>query len=251
MSISTDGKESRRTGDTVAIAGGYQHRAVHQGRAPQRFWHLAKFSAARRLLDLRPGNRCLDVGCGSGVLAAALARDPRVHVTAVDGNPDAIAFASSHYRRRNLVFRQGLVDELDFSPASFDRITLLEVIEHLYPEQGRALLAALHRLLRPAGRLVVSTPNYRSLWPVIETALDTFGLVPPLAGEQHVAKYHVASLLALGRTTGFRVGDWRTINGLAPWAAPAGWRLARRIHRWETARRQPLGSVIVAAFVKP
>ena len=40
---------ARRTGDTVAIDGGYQHRALTKGPAPQRFWHHAKTLAIARL----------------------------------------------------------------------------------------------------------------------------------------------------------------------------------------------------------
>ena len=83
----------RRTGDTVQIARDYQHRARTSGFVVQRFWHAEKERVIRKFSAPRSGDRVLDVGCGSGVVANALAGMGAI-VTGVDGNPDAIAFAS-------------------------------------------------------------------------------------------------------------------------------------------------------------
>ncbi|MFI5381822.1 MAG: class I SAM-dependent methyltransferase [Tepidisphaerales bacterium] len=241
----------RRTGDRIAIGGNYQHRAITAGPAPQRFWHEAKLREAMRWLDPQPGDVMLDVGCGSGVLADRLAAVEGTRVIGVDGNAAAIEFASAQYQRPNLEFRHGLVDELGFAPGSISKIAFLEVIEHIPTPQGLAVLQSFHKLLRPGGRAVISTPNIRSLWPVIEWAMDAFRLAPHMAEDQHVAYYHRGSLARLGEAAGFRVAGCRTINFAAPWLAWINWRLAERVHARETARNQPLGSIVVMAFEKP
>jgi hypothetical protein len=39
-------------------------------------------------------------------------------------------------------------------------------------------------------RLLVTTPNYRSLWPVMERAVDMMNMAPKMAGEQHISRFH-------------------------------------------------------------
>jgi 2-polyprenyl-3-methyl-5-hydroxy-6-metoxy-1,4-benzoquinol methylase len=232
----------------VAIDGGYQYRALREGRAPQRFWHWAKLSEASRLLAVRPGHRVLDVGCGSGLLAASLARQRGTQVTGIDINESAIAFARSKFRRPNLDFQLGLVDELKIADGSVDRIAFLEVIEHITPRQGVEVLRGFRRLLRPGGRVVVTTPNGASPWPLVEWSLDFFGLVPQLAGEQHVALYNRWSLERTARRAGLRLADYRTINLVAPWVSAVSWPLARGLHAIERARPFPFGSILVFAL---
>ena len=157
---------TRRTGDTVSIPGDYQYRVSREGLAPQRFWHQHRFMTCASMLDASAGHRVLDIGCGSGVFANMVAEREGVHVLGVDRNADAVTFASSHFDNPRLKFQHGLVDELSFEPGTFDRISLLEVIEHIYPAQASALVRGCHALLKPGGRLVISTPNRRSLWPV-------------------------------------------------------------------------------------
>jgi 2-polyprenyl-3-methyl-5-hydroxy-6-metoxy-1,4-benzoquinol methylase len=240
----------RRVGDRVAVPGGYQHRALHQGPAPQRFWHDAKLSEALRLLEIRPGLTLLDAGCGSGLLtdraAAAGAR-----VLAVDANPAAIEFARRTFARPGVEFRLGLLDELDLPRDHFDRIVFLEVIEHLGRKQGSETLARFRDLLVPGGRLVLSTPNRKSLWPLIEWLLDHLRLVPPLAGEQHETLYSLDELTAAAESQGLRTAERRMINTLAPWLAWISPRLAGAVHGWELRHVRRHGSIMLVAFEKP
>jgi SAM-dependent methyltransferase len=243
----------RRTGDRIAIPGEYQYRALHHGPAPQRFWHRAKLEEALALLRLAPGDRMLDAGCGSGILAAMAAvasEAPGTRVLGLDANPAAIEFASRTFDRPNLEFRQGLVDELDVEPGSFEKISFLEVIEHLSRTQGEAILAQFARLLAPGGRLVLTTPNRRSPWPLIEWLLDRLRLVPQLAGEQHEVLYGLDELKAMGEAAGLVLAEHRMIDTIAPWLAwwPG---LARLVHRAEVRLIRRHGSVMVLAFEKP
>jgi 2-polyprenyl-3-methyl-5-hydroxy-6-metoxy-1,4-benzoquinol methylase len=239
-----------RTGDQIAIPGDYQYRARYDGFAPQRFWHHAVLSEAEHWLSPEPGDLILDVGCGSGLLAARLAESPGTKVVAVDSNPAAISFATHHFQRSNLEFRLGLVDELDSLAQDITKIAFLEVIEHLSPEQAFPVLSTFHRLLRRPGLLVISTPNAHSLWPTIEWALDRSGLIPPMKVVQHVTLYSLASLKDLAERAGFRMIAYRTLNGVAPWLSALNWKLALAMHRLEQARPHRLGSILLAVFEK-
>ncbi len=233
----------RRTGDTVQIAGDYQFQALSHGPAPQRFWHDTKRWLAETYLQPLPTDRVLDVGCGSGVVAHHLAQLPVAQCVAVDGNRSAIEFGQAQFSRPNLRFVHALVDELDLSAGYFDSACCLELIEHLYPEQGEALLRSLRHLVRPGGRLLITTPNYHSLWPAIEWMLDFSGKVPKLAGDQHVSFYHHRRLARLAEASGWRTLHQHTCCTLAPWAAWLSEDLARSLRQIE--RKLPCGTILV------
>jgi len=114
------------------------------------------FIAARATLK---GSRVLDVGCGGGLLAEALARAGAA-VTAIDLAPGMIEVARLHARESGLDidYRVVAADELQrATPAGFDIVTCMEMLEHV--PQPAAMTATLARLLRPGGAAFVSTLN--------------------------------------------------------------------------------------------
>jgi 2-polyprenyl-3-methyl-5-hydroxy-6-metoxy-1,4-benzoquinol methylase len=184
------------------------------------------------------------------MLAAMAAAAPGTVVLGIDANPAALEFASRTFALPNLSFRQALVDDLDAPPGSFEKIACLEVIEHLARGQGATMLAELARLLVPGGRLVLTTPNRRSPWPLVEWLLDRFRLVPQLAGEQHQVLYDLDELRAMGERAGLPLAEHRMIDTIAPWLSwwPG---LARLVHRAELRLVRRHGCVMVLALVKP
>lgn len=240
----------RRMGDVIDIPGDYQYKALIAGPAPQRFWHHAKYLEALSWLEPRAGDRILDLGCGSGVAAAMLARTEGTEVVGIDVKEEAVHYARRQFQAPNLRFEVGMVDDLDFEDASIDKIALLEVIEHIYPDQAMKAVRECSRLLKPTGRLVVTTPNSHSLWPIIEWGLDLLRLVPSLKGDQHVTNYTASGLIDLAQGSGLNVVTCRTTHLLAPWLALVSWRLALHIHRLEQRQPHGLGNLLFACFEK-
>jgi SAM-dependent methyltransferase len=113
--------------------------------------HMARYAFASRMVE---GKRVLDVGCGTGYGTAELAKHASEAV-GVDVSPDAIDYASEHFRSARFVL-SGAAD-LPFPSASFDVVTSFELIEHL--SEWRGLLSQARRVLHPGGVFVVSTPN--------------------------------------------------------------------------------------------
>jgi 2-polyprenyl-3-methyl-5-hydroxy-6-metoxy-1,4-benzoquinol methylase/glycosyltransferase involved in cell wall biosynthesis len=117
--------------------------------------HLPRYELAKRVAV---GKSVLDFGCGTGYGSAALAT-VAAHVTGLDIDASAIAWAKATHAHSGLEFHR--CDDLGASlpPASFDVVTCFEMIEHVDFDTQRAAVAAMARLLRQDGVLIISTPN--------------------------------------------------------------------------------------------
>jgi cyclopropane fatty-acyl-phospholipid synthase-like methyltransferase len=228
----------RREGDAIAIAGDYQARALTSRYAAQRFWHAAKIRLIDRIAPARPGSRVADAGCGSGVITAHLA-ETAAHVVGFDANADAVSFATSTYGSSKVQFVLGGFARItEFAP--FDQIYCLEVLEHLYTEQAIETLEMFARAATPDAELLITTPNARSLWPLIEWSLDRVGLVPQLHESQHLTLFSQTSLRQACEQAGWRIVDIGSFNGVAPFLAPVSERLASAAERGEFRARHRL-----------
>jgi SAM-dependent methyltransferase len=120
---------------------------------------LGARSAHRQLAghaDLRPGQRVLEIGCGTGNLALLVKRlRPDVEVVALDPDPRALARAGRKARRAGLPVRfdRGFAEELPYPDASFDRILSAFMFHHLEPTRREDALREVSRALRPGGSL--------------------------------------------------------------------------------------------------
>lgn len=148
--------------------------------------------ASVRYLAHQPRGRLLDVGCGSGDWLVRM-RQLGWAVEGLDFDPAAVDVA----RARNLTVRLGALEQQDYPPETFDAVTLHHVIEHV-PDPV-ATLQACHRILRPGGRLVVATPNARSLSHRVFRS-DWRGLEPP----RHLHVFTPESLRRALEQAGFR-----------------------------------------------
>lgn len=102
------------------------------------------------------GQDVLDVGCGPGFYAAAMAGRGAA-VTGIDGSAEMVRIAEEVVGERATFLQHDLEQPLPFADASFDLALMALVYHHVHAR--RQLLAELRRVVRPGGRLLVSTTH--------------------------------------------------------------------------------------------
>jgi ubiquinone/menaquinone biosynthesis C-methylase UbiE len=140
-----------------------------------------------QVLDrLRAAGAVVDVGCGTGTLAIALAADG-AEVIGVDGDADVLALAHAKPGADAVQWRKGLATALPLPGASADRVVMSLLLHHLDAAGKRTALAEALRVLRPGGRLHVADWG-RPRDPVMRAAAWALARVDGPEGlREHVA----------------------------------------------------------------
>jgi len=128
----------------------------------ENYWFRRHLAVYEWIAARARGARVLDLACGEGYGAAALARGGALSVVGVDANPEAYDHARLRYTAPALTFERGLAETWG-EPGSFDVITFLQTIEHIHDPP--ALLRHLRSLLADGGAAFISTPNLLTLAP--------------------------------------------------------------------------------------
>ncbi len=124
-----------------------------------------RIQRALDIAELSPGMHVLDIGCGRGEVVFYCAR-LGCQATGVDFSKEVISIANKAMRNLGsnitslVTFILGDITKIQAEPESFDRIFLLDIVEHLHDWQLFSLYKTLYRLLKPDGYLVIHTlPN--------------------------------------------------------------------------------------------
>jgi 2-polyprenyl-3-methyl-5-hydroxy-6-metoxy-1,4-benzoquinol methylase len=243
--------------DYHSVSGDYQYRALNSGHPMQRFWHGGKLTMIDMLIrpHVSDGSRLLEIGCGAGnLLLQAVVRGS--YPVALDLSMQSLTFVRSRLQEAGAGIEapggfacvQAIGESLPLADGIFDCVLLSEVIEHLENPQVTVQEAA--RMLRPGGRLLVTTPNYRSFWPLMERVVDLMNMVPKMAGEQHISRFHPASLRRLLSDSGFNIEYFGTIYNLSPFLSLVFPEWAKRQLARELNSRSTLGMILVAVAVR-
>ena len=110
------------------------------------------------MLDVAPGARAIDLGCGTGRLALPIAK-LGAEVLAVDVSPAMVNELSEQARTLGLASVVTMVaplERLSLDPDAYDLIVSNYALHHLRNDDKVRLLAGTYRWLRPGGRLVVA-----------------------------------------------------------------------------------------------
>jgi len=128
--------------------------------------HLDITEKTLRLMDLRPGERVLDLGCGSGwatrMLARLVADGPEGfgQVVGVDVSDEMVRQARAASKDfENIMYVWGSADKIPWEENFFDKMLSVESF-YYYPDQDRAL-AEIFRVMAPRGRIFILINLYR------------------------------------------------------------------------------------------
>lgn len=230
--------------DYERIPPGYYDLVYRRRKGMQSKWHHLKFERIAK--ELEGHHRVLDVGCGPGTLAGNLSNHEWV---GADISTQQIEYAQNAYGDRGVRFFASSPHDLPEGERDFDAVTLVELIEHLDPRLlAKTLDDALERV-RPGGKVVITTPNFHSAWPLIEAVLNRVSEVS--YDFQHINKFTRFRLSALLETHGLERVSVEPYLFLAPFAATIGWQVADRLAAKERGLEQRLGLLLVGTGYRP
>lgn len=156
-----------------------------------------------RKLDLHPGARLLDVGCGWGPLAVHAAKHYGAHVTGVTISAEQLAFGRARIAREGLedLIELRLQDYRDIpADQTFDAVTAIEMGEHVGKDNYPAFLDQLHRRARPGGRVLIQQMSRGARHPGGGPFIERY-----IAPDMHMRP--VADTVGLIEAAGFEVRD--------------------------------------------
>lgn len=162
----------------------------------ENYWFRRHEAAYEALLPHCADAVVLEAGCGEGY-GAGLIADVANRVLALDYDELTAGHVHRNYPALHAV--RGNLAQLPLRSESVDVVANLQVIEHLWDQAG--FLTECHRVLRPGGVLLVTTPNRITFSPGRDTPLNPF----------HTRELAAAELAELLRDTDFEV---RTMAGL-------------------------------------
>jgi SAM-dependent methyltransferase len=140
--------------------------------------------------------RILDVGCATGSFLLGMKEIHSWEVFGVEISPHAANIA----RMNGLEVFTGTLEEANFSAASFDAVTLWDVLEHLHDPISS--LGEIYRILKPEGTLVVRVPNGASR--------DARWFGKTWAGwdaPRHLYVFTISTLETILKANGFRISQ--------------------------------------------
>jgi SAM-dependent methyltransferase len=161
-------------------------------------------------LDVSPGDRVLDMGCGAGRHAFELYRRG-TDVVAFDQDADELSAVADMFAAMRAAgevpdgaeadVKQGDALQLPFADGEFDRVVAAEVLEHIPADE--AAIAELVRVLRPGGTMAVTVPRWlpeRICWALSNAYHEVEGgHVRIYTGDELVGKVQRAGMRLTGK----------------------------------------------------
>jgi len=181
---------------------------LRSDRFPQSVYHQAKINITKELVNQYPkGATVLDAGCGTGYISAPFL--DRYKVVGFDHQDESVDFCRSQYAKGSYYKVELTGDTLPIPEQSVDDILFHDAIEHF--QEPLKALELLSRALKPNGRIVVSTINYKNLlWSILENTWHRLiaGNCRTYSADVHPTRYS-SSLLQEHCSTYFKEVDLR------------------------------------------
>jgi ubiquinone/menaquinone biosynthesis C-methylase UbiE len=171
---------------------------------------MKRYEHALEMLKLSKNDKVLEIGCGVGYQIPEIAKRCKDY-TGIDFSKKSIMLCKTAKNIRLLVAD---AHRLPFKKSCFDAVLLIDVLENLRnPEKT---LEEVKRVLKDNGKIVVSVPNWRSIYGLVRFVLEKIGkwrydLVPPI--DDWFTNRRITSML---KRHGFEIEDVRGSFFLPP-----------------------------------
>lgn len=160
---------------------------------------------------LTPGKKALEIGCGTGLFTAKVARSG-ADITAVELSPDLIEVAREKNNSGNIKYLVMNVEELDFPDNSFDCVYGSSVLHHMNLQK---VLPETLRVLKPGGDFVFTEPNMLNPQIMIKKNIKLWGkLIGESPDETAFFRWEIEKIL---QKAGFSGAVALPFDFLHPW----------------------------------
>ena len=207
-----------------SVSKGYYDLVYKRKKGIQSAWHHIKFIYIKN--KIHKSKLHLDIGCGPGTFLGILKKK----AIGVDIDSNQINYAKKIYLSRKLTFLT-YKNRLPLKSQSVDSISLIELIEHINEKDLSTLINECKRVLKKNGYIVLSTPNYYSLWPILEIILNF--LSPVNYKHQHINKFNKKKLLKFIKKKGFNVSEINSFMLFSPFLAIISFKLSLHMLKFD------------------
>ena len=233
--------------DYSQIDPGYYDNVFNKKRGIQSRWHHHKFETLGRLLP--KNGEHLDVGCGPGTFIGTLAKSHNIKSLGIDFSRQQVDYARINHQSVKARFE--CIDLFEANSKSlltekFDIITFVEVIEHIENNEAVRMLAKARSMLKPGGKIIITTPNYHSGWGALEKLVNAIGEVS--YEDQHINRYSYKKLSHDLQRAGFTQINISSFLSFSPFIAALSWRASKfmSIQELYCGPLRPLGFLLIA-----
>jgi 2-polyprenyl-3-methyl-5-hydroxy-6-metoxy-1,4-benzoquinol methylase len=169
-----------------SIPVGYYDKMFTEGlkvnRGLQFSWHYLKFKTVKEHFPEYSSH--LDIACGPGTFIGNFLDKKSI---GLDISDNQINYAKNTYSSLSSQFYIKDMNKEFNDEKNYDVITLLEFVEHISPEEVNDLLLKCMNKLNKNGKIIITTPNYRGLWLLLEKIVSFMG--PVDYKQQHINRY--------------------------------------------------------------
>lgn len=200
----------------VKIPGYIDDEAYNSRIKAQRFWQRKRIAwIIENALEIenKKSKTGLDIGCGSGVITRFISRYFKNFI-GVDISRNAIDHCNK-MKGENEEYICSNAERIPIEDESIDLVICSELIEHI--KEYDRMLDEIYRVLKKEGVLLLTTPNFSSLWPLVEYLWDNLWAGRGY-GKQHISKFNPLKLRGIIKDK-FKIVDIETMFLYSPFVA--------------------------------
>jgi len=247
---------SEYTFDYTSIPLGFYDEIAKKKKGMRSFWHHLKFQRIKDYIETTNSTTMIDYGCFCGTFLGSFDDTKIKEQYGLDILQDQIDYANKTYATNYRKFM--VIDEFkkNYPDKKVDVITIVEVIEHLEINQITEILQFATKTVNSGGKFILTTPNYSSMWPVLEWILNKVSDVN--YEEQHITRFKYGNIEKKLRnmdesfSNNFTTDFVTTSHSFTPYVAQLSFKLAESMSRYSPHQKWkfPFGNLLMICFTK-